>query len=202
MRSIELPFAIDAKRVVPNYPTPAGQAQLPLHQQFEFRSIFVANRQPERPRGRQDTDNFRHPILAPTQIFFALQTILIDIVGIVDIEWWIGKYQIHCFCRQSPQAFKTVTAMDLNFSLIQSSQLSREGLRRTLARVIVPGTRRGSSSTPSAGYQEDDPDANFDLHVPGFRSQALACLAHLRASQASTCLLAAPGISSTKRGTA
>jgi hypothetical protein len=92
--------------------------------------------------------------------------------------------------------------MDLNFSLIQSSQLSREGLQRTLARVIVPGTRRGSSSTPSASCQEDDPDGNFDLHVSGFRSQALACLAHLRSPQASTCLLAAPGISSTKRGTA
>ena len=111
VRAAEPADAIHAERVIPDHPTPAGEAQFALGDQLQLRGVFVADGQPERAVGLQRPVHAGHPFPRPVDIFFAVPLVVVDVVLVADIEGRIGKRQIDAAGLHFAEQFNAVALM-------------------------------------------------------------------------------------------
>lgn len=89
----ELPGAVDAECVVPDHPAPAVKADL-LAGQLQLGGIFIADRQPESALRLENAVNAADPRRRPLDVFPVLDTVLVDVVIVTDVERRVGKCQV------------------------------------------------------------------------------------------------------------
>mgnify|MGYP006879620655 CR=1 FL=1 len=123
MRTGEFFLAIHAKRVVPDHPTTTMKANF-LCFDFQFCSVLVTNRQPERPVVFEDAMNLGHPVTGPAQVLVVTESVIVFVVFKTDIERGISERQVDNASGNFFQSFDTVTLM--NFSTQVRDAFSRD----------------------------------------------------------------------------
>ena len=87
--------AVDAERVIPDHPAPAGEVELFLKEQLQLGGIRVAYRQPKRARRFQDTNDLAAPAFRPSQVLLGVVPVFVDVVIVPDVERGVSEDEIH-----------------------------------------------------------------------------------------------------------
>ena len=109
MRAAESAHAIHAEGVIPDDPTPAGEAEVVLGDQFQLGRVFVADRQPEGAVGLEHPLDAADPFPRPVKILLRFALVVVNVVIVADIEGRIGKDQIDAAGGHLLQPFNATT---------------------------------------------------------------------------------------------
>src|SRR5262249_12436287 len=104
----ELLGAVNAERVIPDDPAATGKAEFLLKNELQFRGIFVADRQPERPCRLEDTMHRLAPCPRPVKVLLRVRTVIVDVVIISDVEGGISEDEVYRLQLQLVEAFDAI----------------------------------------------------------------------------------------------
>ena len=108
----ELGAAVHPERVVPDDPTPTGEAEFAGREHLEFGRVLVADRQPERAVRAEHPLHAPDPPAGPREVVVGRAAVVVGVVVVADVERRVREREVDARVGQAREHLEAVTLMD------------------------------------------------------------------------------------------